>query len=444
MSAILEFLFAVAMFLVVVAPIILIHEMGHYWVGRFFRFGIEAFSLGFGPKIWERQGRVNAWQARWILVGGFVKFHGEMDNPECEVPEGVDPKALFPRKPRWQRFLVLLAGVGANVLSAYLLFAGLAYYGIEESLRKDQPATVGQVAPDSPAQKAGVLPGDKILSVDGHAVKNWEEAEREIYTLMRGGYPLVVERGGKQLTLHLDPETVEVLKQPMGVIGVFSTLPPVIGRVATPSSASEAGLKPGDVVRAVDGRPIQYWDELPASLAGNTGQPVILTVGRGGETLSVTLTPRFDEARKRYMIGVEYREYSTVRYPFPACFVKAAQLSLDQSTLAYRTFAKLIQRKMPVNALSGPPTLVYISGEVAKTGLYNLLFLMGVISIQIAIFNLLPIPALDGGHIFVLAIEGALRRDLPLMVKEWIMRIGFGALILLFAVVILMDLFKFM
>jgi len=442
-SGLLDIAFSVLVFLVVVGGIVLVHEMGHYWVGRWMKFAIEAFSVGFGPKIWEHKGRTNAWQARWILIGGYVKFVGEMDNPECEVPAGVDPGSVFPRKRRWQRFLVLVAGVGANVLSAYLLFAGLAWYGLDESLRKDQPAVVGYVAENSPAAKVGLAKGDLILSVDGRRVRNWEEAEQEIFTLMSKPYPILAERAGKEFTVTVTPVQVEFLKQPMGVIGVASALPPVVGTVTSPSPALQAGIRPGDLIESVEGRPIEFWDQLQGALVGNTGQSVTLVLRRGSERRTVSLAPRYSEEAKRFLLGVAPQERVIHRYPFPACFAKAGGLIADQSTLAFRTFAKLLQRKMPMSALSGPPTLAYISGEVARTGLYNLLFLVGVISVQIGVFNLLPIPALDGGHILVLGLEAVLRRDLPLIVKEWIMRVGFVLLLLLFGTVILLDTLKF-
>lgn len=444
MSSVLEFLYYVAVFIPVVGVIIFIHEMGHYWVGRWMDFAIEAFSLGFGPKIWERKGPYNAWQVRWILMGGFVKFVGEMDNPDCEIPEGVAPSRVFPRKKRWQRFLVLLAGVGFNILSAYLLFSGLAWYGIEESLRKDQPALVGQVAPGSPAEAAGVRRGDVIRAVDGREVDNWEAAEQEIFTLMSRPYPLELERDGKPLSVTVTPLKVVFLKQPMGVIGVYSAMPPVIGGVVSPSPAQAAGLLPGDRIESVDGRPVEFWDEVQAALAQNGGQPVSVALLRGEERLALTVTPQFNEKAGRFLMGVEPRERVTVRYPFPRCFVKAFSMVGDQVVMAYRTFAKLLERKIPVSALSGPQSLAYITGEVARTGLYNLLAFIGTVSILIAIFNILPIPGLDGGHILILGIEAVLRRDLPLMVKEWIMRAGFALLILLFVAVLTLDFVKFL
>ncbi len=443
MSGVLSAAFSVVVFLLVIGAIVLVHEMGHYLVGRLYGFAIEAFSIGFGPKLLDRPGRRNRWQLRWILVGGYVKFVGEMDNPDCSVPEGIEPASVFSRKPRWQRFLVLVAGVAFNVFAAYLLFAGLAWYGVEESITRDRPALIGLVAPGSPAEQAGLRRGDRVVSVDSRRVKNWQEAEQEFFTLISKPYPVTVLREGRELSVLVTPQQVTILKQPMGSIGVFSVRPAVIGAVGEKTPAMEAGLRPGDVLLEVEGAPIEYWDQLQQALADNAGTPVHLKVRRGQGTLAVDLAPRWDAEAKRYLLGVLPQETTLVRYPFPACLGKAGALVAEQSTLAFRTFAKLLERKMPISALSGPPTLAYISGEVARTGLYNLLFLLGVISVQIGIFNLLPVPGLDGGHVFVLAVESVLRRDLPLSVKEWIMRVGFGLLIVLFAAIVVLDIAKF-
>lgn len=436
-------LFSIVVFIAVIGVIVLFHEMGHYIVGRLFGFAIEAFSIGFGPKIAERKGRYNLWQLRWILAGGYVKFAGELDNPE-ELPAGVAREALFANRKRWQRFLVLVAGVASNVFLAYALFAGLAFYGVDESITRDRPPVIGWLADGSPAQKAGLRPGDTILSVDSRGVSNWEEAHQEIYTLMSKPYVIHFLREGKEMDATVDPVTVEFLHQPMGAIGVAAAVPATIGAVASPSAAMDAGLKPLDEILEVGGAKVQYWDQVQQALLDNKGTPVALKIKRGAEVIELQATPRYVPEDKRYLLGVRPQEQVFVRYSFPECFLKAGRLIADNSTLAFRTFAKLAERKMPLSALSGPPTLAYISGEVARTGLYNLLYLVAVISVQIGIFNLLPVPGLDGGLVFVLAIEAIIRRDLPLIVKEWIMRVGFAALILLFAAIIVLDVMKFL
>ncbi len=435
----LEGLLTVAVFLLVLGGLILVHEMGHYLAGRLQGFAIEAFSIGFGPRLAEWRGRYNRWQLRWILMGGFVKFRGESGEEEAPA-EG--PGSPFFAMARWRRFLVLVMGVAFNVLLAYLLFSGLAYVGVEESLLATGEARVGFVAPGLPADKAGIRAGDVILALGGRKVRTWEEIREEV-ALNQKPYDVTVRRGGETLTLRVEPEVVAFLKQPVGEIGVYPSLPPVIGAVADPSPALAAGIRPGDRIVSLDGESFGTWDEFQRAMALKGGEPRRFVLEREGRRVEVEVTPRYDEGAGRYLIGVSPQETVFRRYPFPQNFSKAAALTLDQSTLAYRTLRRLVTRQVGLSALSGPVSIAYITGKVARTGLYNLLTLVAVISLQLGFINLLPVPGLDGGQILVLALEGALRRDFPMTVKERILQAGFILLILLSVVVLVLDLAKF-
>lgn len=435
----LEGLLTVAVFLLVLGGLILVHEMGHYLAGRLQGFAIEAFSIGFGPRLYEWRGRYNRWQVRWILMGGFVKFRGESGEEVAPV-EG--PGTPFFSMARWRRFLVMVMGVAFNVLLAYLLFSGLAYVGVEESLLAAGEARVGFVALGLPAEKAGIRAGDVILRIGGRKVRTWEEIREEV-ALNQKPYEVTLRRGKETLRLRVEPEVVAFLKQPVGEIGVYPSLPPVIGAVAEPSPALSAGIRPQDRIVSLDGQSFGTWDEFQRAMALKGEGPRRLVLEREGRKLEVEVTPRFDERVGRYLIGVSPQETVFRRYPFPRNFVKAASMTLDQSTLAYRTLRRLATRQVGLSALSGPVSIAYITGKVARTGLYNLLTLVAVISLQLGFINLLPVPGLDGGQILVLALEGALRRDFPMAVKERILQAGFLLLLLLSVAVLILDLAKF-
>jgi len=196
-------------------------------------------------------------------------------------------------------------------------------------------------------------------------------------------------------------------------------------------------------VVSIDGQAVSYWDQLQKALRDGGGGAHDLVLERAGKTFKLTVTPRLDEQSKRYLLGVAPQDSVWVRYPFPSCLAKAGGISLEMSTLVFRTIKGLLQRKVALSSLSGPVSIAYITGQAARAGLYPLLWLMGVISMQLGLFNILPIPALDGGQIFVLFVEMILRRDLPMIVKERILQVGFGLVILLFATVLVLDLAKF-
>ena len=444
MTAFLGGVISVAAFLFVLGSLVLVHEFGHYLAGRLQGFGIDAFSIGFGPKLWEKRGSYNLWQVRWLLFGGFVKFRGEVEMEALQgAPEGQGPGDLFFEKPRWRRFIVMVMGVVFNILLAYFLFAGLLMVGIEESLLKDQAPRIGWVAPDSPAGKAGILSGDVLLALDGRSVANWDQAREEIFSLTQKPYAVQVKRGNEAKTFEVAPRTAELLRQPVGEIGVYPALPPIIGGVADPSPALAAGLQPDDRIEALDGVSMEYWDQFQHAMLEGGDKPRNFRVSREGKTIDIAVVPKWDEQAKRFIAGVTPKESTWVRYPFPACLVKAGQITLDQSTLAVRTIKRLVEHKIALSSLSGPVSIAYITGKVAQTGFYNILWLMAIISLQLGFFNILPIPGLDGGQILILAAEGVARRDFPAAIKDRILQVGFGLLILLFAVILVMDVAKF-
>lgn len=438
---ILEPVLTILLFLLVLGALILVHEMGHYLAGRLQGFAVDAFSIGFGPRLVDWKGRYNRWQIRWIPMGGFVKFRGEA-GPDGEAPADAGPGRPFYEMARWRRFFVLVMGVTFNALLAYALFAGLVWHGVEESLLRDREPRVGFVAPGLPADKAGVLSGDVLVQLGPRKVANWDDAREEI-ALNQRPYDLVLRRGDETFTLRVEPVAATFLKQPVGEIGVFPALPPVIGAVADPSPALRAGLSPGDRIVSLDGRSFSYWDEFQRAMADSKGEPRRLVVEREGVQREVEVAPEFNQEAGRFLLGIAPQESVWTRYPFPTNLSKAASLTLQQSTLAYRTLKRLVTRQVGLSALSGPVSIAYITGKVARTGIYNLLMLVAVISLQLAFINLLPIPGLDGGQILVLGVEGLIRRDLPLIVKDRILQTGFVLLILFSLAVLFLDVAKF-
>lgn len=436
-------LISTAALIAVLGALVLTHELGHYLAAKLLGFGVEAFSIGMGPLLWQVRRGQEAFQIRWLPLGGFVKLVGE--GGETQVPEGRTAREVFPLRKRWERFLVLVMGATFNILLAFLLFSGIARYGMEETVLKAEAPRVGWVIPGSPAQLAGIRSGDVVLNIDGHRVTNWSRAQEEILTLTQKPYSVRVARGGDELTFRLTPRVEKIFGQEVGDAGLFPALPALVGGVAKDSAASEAGFLPGDEIVGLDGQAVAYWDQMQQSVAQGGPGPREFAVRRGGEVLTLSVVPRWNAQARRWMVGIEAQTTRWTQYPFPSCLKRGGTMVLEQSLLLYRTLKKLVTAKMGMSSLSGPLGIAYIAGQAAKasTPIYDLLFLTASFSLQLGILNLLPIPVLDGGHIFILGIEGLVRRDLPERVKERLLQVGLGALLLLFAVILVLDVLKF-
>ena len=444
MEQLVNILISAASLIAMLGVLVLVHELGHYLLAKLQGFGVEAFSIGMGPLMWEKRGRKEAFQIRWLPIGGFVKLVGE--SGEVESDSRRDPSEIFYMRKRWERFLVLVMGATFNIIFAYLIFAGIARYGMEESILKDERPRIGWLVPGYPAQAAGVLPGDIIVSVAGRKVGNWAEAQEEIFTQTKKPYVLVVSRGGETKTFRVAPRIETVMHQEIGDIGLIRAIPSIVGGVQKGSPAEKAGLQPGDQVLALDGVPVSYWDQMQKDISSGGPGPRRVSILRAGQASELSVNPLWNEKEKRWLVGVGPKDTRWVQYKFPQCFAKAWGLVKDQSLLVYRTISKLVTRQIGMSSLSGPLGIAYVAGQAAQTTspIYDMLFLTAIISLQLGIVNLLPIPVLDGGHIFILGIEGIIRRDLPANVKERLLQIGLGLLFLLFGAVIVLDILKFL
>ena len=447
MSAFATILVSIVSFVAVVAVLVIVHEFGHYIAAKLQGFGVEVFSIGWGTKrmiLWEYRKGAEAFQIRALPIGGFVRLMGESGYEE-DVPDGVADRKIFFKRKRWERFLILVMGAAFNILFAYGLYVGLAWYGIEEGLDTSLAPRVAYVVPGSAGQAAGIREGDVILSVDGRGVSNWQDVYMEIMTLTRKSYPVIVRRGERELAFRVTPGTARILKQEIGDIGLIADFPTILQGVGRDSPAERAGIRPGDEIVAIDGNPVQYWGQLHKQIAFGGGTKRELTVKRDGGTLTVAVTPEWNEEAERYMVGVQGMRSRVNRYPFPSCFAKAGGIIADQSLLLYRVLKKLFTRKIGMNSLSGPVGIAYIAGQMAQEPrpFNSLLHLLAMFSLQLGILNLLPIPVLDGGHIFILAVEGAIRRDLPDAVKERLLQLGIGLLLIFFLAVFIFDILKF-
>jgi regulator of sigma E protease len=408
--------------------IIVVHEAGHLMVAKAFGVRVLTFSVGFGRRIWGLRRGETEYRLSAIPLGGYVRLGGE--NPD-EVT--ADPRE-FLNKPRWQRVLVYLAGPAMNVVLAIVIFTGLFMVGIEVINLPDLPPLIGGVEKGSSAAEAGLQRGDLILEARGEAVDDWQDVAFTLLGSPEKPVPLVVKRGDRTLQAVVTPGKVP--KYDVGdFAGLVPSSRPQIIQVQKNDPAAAAGFQPGDEIRAVDGRPIADSQDFVDAISKRSGQRLAVDVIRDGRPLTLTVVPR--DGR----IGVSIGLYQ--RYGLSRALVASVRYNVQILEDTVKIIGKLLSREIsPKGALAGPLEIAVQSGEAARLGFKYLLHLMGFISISIAFMNLLPIPILDGGQIFILTVEGVIRRDLSLRLKEVISQVGFVMILLLMIVVIWFDVAK--
>ncbi len=417
---------------------ILIHELGHFVAAKLFGVRVLVFSLGFGKRLFGFKRGDTDYRVSALPFGGFVKMAG--DDP-AEVREG-DPGEFLAR-PRWQRFVVVVMGPAMNALLAVGLLTGLYRYHFQKPAYQEQLARVGDVEPDSPAARVGVLPGDLIVRLDGVAKPKWEDVEVKILTTVGEALPVELLRDGQTLKLSLTPQARGPSR--VGDAGWFPYVPGTIEMVDPGLPASQLGLKLGDQIVGVEGRKVFFWPRLTYLIQSGTGREMELTIRREGKDFTVRVKPVLSEVsgEKMWRIGVGFRSNVVVRQlPWGKAITASLRDNLRNSLATFEVLRKILTRRMSARSLSGPIGIAQLSGEMYRAGITELLMFVSFISLQLSIFNLLPIPILDGGVIFLLLIEGLMRRDLSLEVKERFAQVGIVFLLLLAVFVMYNDILK--
>jgi regulator of sigma E protease len=423
-------------FIFVLGVLIFVHELGHFLVARWHGVRVLTFSLGFGPKILKFKRGDTEYCISAIPLGGYVKMAGENPDSDAPVPSSPDE---FLAKSKWQRFQVYIAGPLMNMVTALVIMAGVYTYGAPEPAFYKNPPVMGRVASPSPAATAGIRPGDLILSVNGRPVPTWEKLDIELLPAAGREVELVVRRDGRDLTFRITPESRG--KYEIGDIGVLPEMNPRIASVLPGEPAEKSGLQVGDLVFAANGAAVDQ-PALLKIIKSSPRKPIALTVGRDHARREVTVTPVDRDGEGR--IGAEIAAYEErlVAAPFPQALRLSWERNLEWSTVIFRTFAGLFKGETPTKQLMGPVGIAQLSGGAARLGWIPLLTLMAMISLNLGILNLLPIPMLDGGHIFIMTLEGAARRDFSLRVKERLLVAGFVLIMMLMVTVIYNDLMR--
>jgi regulator of sigma E protease len=430
-----DFLTSLVAVVAVLGFMILIHEFGHFAVAKLLGVRVEQFAIGFGTRLvgfrrGETDYRINA-----IPLGGYVKMSGE--NPMDERSD--DPRE-FMNHSRWHRFLIAIAGPVMNILLAIVLLTTIYMVHFEYAAVDDEPTVIGWVFKDSAAAKAGFQVGDRITRVEDEQDPNWKQVEMK--AALNPGQPLdvVVDRNGQSIEKTIVPEA-----EGLDRIGYAGWAPKenavIITDLQPGMPAEKAGLKEGDQILALDGKPLPALAAMVESLEVTKDKPITLTVLRNGQQQTFTVRPV--PADKRYRIGIGSLQTKVKTLPFG----EALQLSLHENRqnalLILELVKKMLQHKMSVQSIEGPIRIGQAAGEAARSkGWTPLMGLTAAISLNLGIFNLLPIPILDGGVILFLLIEGLMRRDISMNIKERVYQFAFVFLVLFAVMVIYNDLKK--
>lgn len=441
-----DFLIVPAAFIFILGSAVVLHEFGHFIVAKLFRIRVETFSVGFGPRLFGKKWGHTDYRVSAIPLGGYVKLGGDESNAPLEGSSATDIPAgeMFNLRPRWQRILVALAGPVMNVLTALAIpFAGAMMYGV--------PATPAPVAyyihKDGAAYKAGMQVGDRIVSFNGIEHPSWDIINGDALLSPGRAMPMVVVRNGVEIPLTITPSIRTENGEQAGFLDFlpdYGGLPVVVGDVFSGSPAEEAGLKSGDRLVKVADQDVKSAAQVTEFIRNQEGQ-IPITVERNGQLTTVTAPERRIDGRR---LGFGLGE----QFPLnEATVFSAAKYAYDTNLQILRLTGKALgqvftgQRSVR-NTLSGPIGIYQAAQKsVERLGWDGVFGMLGFLSLNLGIFNLLPIPVLDGGAIFLLIIEGILALvglSISAAIRDRIQQVGFVMVLLLMVFVIGNDFVK--
>jgi regulator of sigma E protease len=441
-----DFLISLIAVVVILGFMILIHEFGHYAVAKWLGVRVEVFSIGFGKRLLGFRKGDTDYRIAAIPLGGYVKMSGENPMDERTLIDGKPDPAEFLSHPRWHRFLIAIAGPAMNILLAIFLLTVVYMTHYEYPVFLDKPAVIEGVKHDSPAAQAGLQAGDRIIKVDDIENPTWEQLQPKVWLSPNQPLTVTIQRGTQIFQKTIIPQAVTTSE--VGSAGWYPEEPVLVGKVESGTPAAQAGLKEDDRIVAMDGEPVPSIESMIDRLQQTKNKPVDLTVLRDSQTFSFRMTPVLskteDPKEERYRLGfINKSETKVTTLPFTQALALSLERNKKYSVLILELAKKIVQGKVSLKAVSGPIGIAQDAGYAAQQkGWTPLMELTAGISLNLGIFNLLPIPILDGGVILFLVIEGLMRRDISLRIKERVYQAAFVFLVLFAVMVIYNDLLK--
>jgi len=429
-------------FAFVLGVLVFVHELGHFLAAKRVGIRVLKFQLGFNPTVLSFRRGDTEYGIGALPLGGYVKMAGETaeDVERDERGNPIRRSDEFLSKTKWQRFQVLIMGPAMNIALAFVLTAIVLYQGAEIPAYDDEPPVVGVVLADKPAAKSDIRPGDRILVVADHDVDTWEQFFVTIGSRPNREVPLRILRDGHEITRVVTPVVPPGQSRfEIADIGVLPDVHPHVRQITPGQPAEKAGLKTGDVVVAVDGQPITFSGQLKEAISKRPEQEITLSILRDGKPMTIRATPMKSGSTGLLGIGIGDATKSVKPGAIEAIGMSVKR-NVEYGGLIFQTVWGLLTRETSPKQLMGPVAIAQLSGESAQLGWVALFSLMAMISLNLGILNLLPIPVLDGGHIFIMTLEGVARRDFSVRVKEKMLLAGFVLLMMLMVTVIYNDL----
>ena len=436
-------------FIFILGAAVVLHEFGHFIVAKLFKIRVETFSVGFGPRLFGKKWGQTDYRVSAIPLGGYVKLGGDESNApiEGESAPDIPDHERFDLRPRWQRILVALAGPVMNVITALTIpIAGALMYGVPLA-----PApVVTSIASGGASESAGLQRGDRIVAFNGIEHPKWDTIRGDALLSPGKPLPVVVERNGQRVPLQITPVSRTEDGETAGFLDFlpdYGNVPVVLREVTPDSPASDAGLQVGDQVLAIAGQPVHSAEQVTRYVSEHKGQPIALSVKRDGRQIDVTATSRkLSDGKDRLGIGPA-EDIPLIKVGVGGAASYAFESNVEILRLTGKALGQFFTgQRSARNTLSGPLGIYKAaSTSVERYGWGGLFSTLAFLSLNLGIFNLLPIPVLDGGAIFILLIEAVLvplGMKLSMRVRDRIQQVGFVMVLLLMVFVITNDVLK--
>src|SRR5215471_9564717 len=429
-------------FVLVLTLLVFVHEYGHYWVGRRFGIHAEVFSIGFGPELigWtDRNG--TRWKISAVPLGGYVKFLGDSDatsaTPSGEPLSPEQRKRAFFSQPLYARAAVVLGGPFANLLFAFVLLTAVFFVAGEPYT----PPTIA-VQQEGPAHQAGLRTGDEIVRMGDKRISRYEDITELQYLYWGKAMPVEYRRGNQLLKTEIVPKFCERTDRfantlRLGDLGMDQMIRPVVGGFTPDSPAEAAGLKVGDLLLQIDGKPVDYFSRIPELIGDRAGSPLKVVFDRDGKRMETTVTPIADKAvdcaGKEYTVGrLRVRPAGVTEFRSHGLFGAmgaGVRAVWGMTTMFYTSMGQILTAARPVDELGGPIRIAKAAGEASYAGWTGILNLVIALSVVLGIFNLLPVPMLDGGHLAMYLYEAVRGKPLSMRAQELGLKVGFTLVI---------------
>jgi regulator of sigma E protease len=431
--------------IIVLGVLIFVHEAGHFIAAKWAGIYVHRFSLGLGspiPWLTFKRGETE-YSVSWLPLGGYVKMASREEEVTSSALEGghvespVPPDRVFEAKPVWKRMVVILAGVTMNALFAWLAFTFLA---AKNGRQIDPTTTVGQViaemVPPGGEALRDIHPGARIVAINGRPVHSWNDVSEGIANSPESELRLELDNG-RAVTLPIHQDALEERLKAAQALQPFR--PAVIGQVLPGRPASRAGLHAGDTILAIGDRPIAQWYDVLEVLQANTGTPLTMTVAGDSGRRTLELQPEVEtvegldgKPRKVGRVGISVAlDTRSEPLGLGEAFKEGWSATVSASTQIVRTVRGLFTGRISRREVGGPIMIGQLAGESARMGLDPFIAFMALISINLAVLNLLPVPVLDGGQFLFLLAEAVIRRPLPLKLRERLTAVGMVLIVLL-------------